>query len=629
MDDDDEDDTHLCIKCKSTIVGLENYINHRKNICGNRPSTNSVTVEEKQSKQGADVFFQSLELQSSAKKLEPVAGPSNLQIKTAAGVLTRRATAAIIATNRDPFHLPEDTLIKHDNVWMNNHRDNDDKVNKPKSYILENVEDSNDDSEISEDLEYDDHPNCETKWKPPSTHTGGKWKPGRESSNWTTRLATPEFEHTDDWEEEHTGGKWRPIMTHDKIQDMEDDEEDAYMPPPGHTKGKWIPGAKDIVKTDHKTQIMDAMAIHKEGRSVQYWCGPCNRRLISKAIYEKHLLSNLHQKRTLPEKDLEYSGSFQNSKSRRIIKPSIYVNENLYVRKNIKADKLDDNDTVVKKRRKRLPTSTECLVCKQRVKNRLMGKHLISHYHFRKCDMNNERNIVQILENIDKIVHQSPFQCSPCKFYANWQSEFLNHWHTESHQQVISKMAGILWCSFCKFECKEQEKMLEHLTGGDHQDVVSAINRSIPIVIRSKTLISCTTCEKSFRFNIQLKHHSKVCSEKSVSKAFNDQQGRIKCDKCPRSFKSKLSLRWHMKQKHQKKSYVCEPCNMEFLSAAESKAHRNIQSHRIKYMEIMKEHGCKIKDLSKACPHCDCPRFKNILHLKEHIKEKHPHEFCR
>ena len=29
----DDDDTHLCIRCNAKIIGLENYVEHRKSFC--------------------------------------------------------------------------------------------------------------------------------------------------------------------------------------------------------------------------------------------------------------------------------------------------------------------------------------------------------------------------------------------------------------------------------------------------------------------------------------------------------------------------------------------------------------------------------------------------------------------
>ena len=32
-DEPDDDDNHYCIKCKSVIAGIDNYVNHRKQKC--------------------------------------------------------------------------------------------------------------------------------------------------------------------------------------------------------------------------------------------------------------------------------------------------------------------------------------------------------------------------------------------------------------------------------------------------------------------------------------------------------------------------------------------------------------------------------------------------------------------
>lgn len=57
------------------------------------------------------------------------------------------------------------------------------------------------------------------------------------------------------------------------------------MPPPGHTRGKWLPSL--------------------DSADQRFWCGPCNRRLSSLALYDKHCRSNLHRRRTLQEDMLE------------------------------------------------------------------------------------------------------------------------------------------------------------------------------------------------------------------------------------------------------------------------------------------------------------------------------------
>lgn len=56
------------------------------------------------------------------------------------------------------------------------------------------------------------------------------------------------------------------------------------QPPPGHTKGKWIPGARADISTG-------------------YWCNPCGRNLASRVLYNKHLASFLHARRSMNDID--------------------------------------------------------------------------------------------------------------------------------------------------------------------------------------------------------------------------------------------------------------------------------------------------------------------------------------
>lgn len=116
MYDTEDDDTHLCLKCSATIIGLKNYIAHRKQHCykivrsdSALTSVASPTTEHpyEPSSLRADDFFSSLELQS-------------IQ-----AVIPSTATKA-------------------------EHAD----------YDLEDAEDSDNDL------------------YPPTSHTGGKWKPG-------------------------------------------------------------------------------------------------------------------------------------------------------------------------------------------------------------------------------------------------------------------------------------------------------------------------------------------------------------------------------------------------------------------------------------------------------------------
>lgn len=621
--DDDDDDSHLCIKCNATIVGLDNYVKHRKERCGKKPETSKPEIPtidplEPSYSLGADVFFQSLELQSSVKKtsLSRLTPP----IPISKANLDRKNALVVASTSRDlPRMSPLESNLRGED-WIGGHslrieinEDNQTKLINAvasisgtakkeiptSSYSIGPYHDykGDDDSEESEDSEEEDDEEVHVsggKWKPPPNYTGGKWRP-----------ASPDHEDWDIREE----------------QEYPEREEDYDAPPPGYTKGKWVPGAHE------KTQIMQT-TIQSKG-SVQYWCGPCNRRLGSRAIYDKHLMSNLHMKRVLPEHELEFSGHLEpirNIIEKRTSRPSRFLDDNLYSQSQRKKQKSILNIDVEKKKRKRKSYFINCSGCKSRVRQHLIGKHLISHYHFRKATETQSSVYKQlILDNIDAIVHQSPFQCSPCKFYTNWLSTFIQHWFSEEHKLKMMSIDGRYWCSFCKFECETSSEMLLHMSSSDHSEVVAVINRSMPIIIRKKTVLMCETCHQEFRYNMEIKRHCLKTGHTLTYTATDDYQELHKCQHCKLKFKSSVTLAAHLKSKHKQKAYLCLVCSRSFKSAKDAKQHRQTSEHRIKRKENMKERGLPTKDLSKNCPYCtEKTVLKNILELKNHIRIVHP-----
>lgn len=620
--EDDDEDNHLCIKCNATIIGLDNYIKHRKERCGkiksdtSKPSITIDTLEPSYSL-GADVFFQSLELQSSVKKTSLARLTPPIPISKASD----SKTLIVASTSNDiPRVSPLETNLRGED-WIGGHSlrigsnvDNETKLINAVASISGNVKkdiptsynmcfEDSEESDVSEDVE-DDEQNSVGKWKPPSNYTGGKWRP-----------ASPDHEDWDINDEDHSGEKWKLV-----IPDAPDRDDDYDAPPPGHTKGKWIPGANE------RTQIMQP-TIQTKG-SVVYWCGPCNRRLGSRAIYDKHLLSTLHLKKVLPEHELEFSGHLEPLKiEKRITRPSKLLNDTNHCQEERKKTKIAKLSVKIeKKKRKRRKHFVHCAGCKSRVRQHLMGKHLISHYHFRKArDTNSSVYQQLILDNIHATVHQSPFQCSPCKFYTNWLSNFMQHWYTEEHEQRLASMDGRLWCSFCKFECETSQDMLQHMSSSEHAEVIAVLNRSMPIIIRKRTIIKCDTCLMEFKYNIEMKKHSEKTGHPLGYTGTDIYQELHKCRLCAAKFKSSLTLAAHLKSKHKQRAYLCLVCEKTFNSSEEAKTHRQTSEHRIRRKENLKEQGVEIKDLRKKCPYCsDRVILKNIIDLKDHIRTVHP-----
>ncbi|XP_022124292.2 zinc finger protein 90 [Pieris rapae] len=612
---DDDDDNHLCIKCNATIVGLENYVKHRKQRCGKLKNVEKSVLPidplEPSYSLGADVFFQSLELQSSVKKSSSLSRltPPTPIYKTSSD---RKHTHTNPSTSRDiPRMSPLENNLRGED-WIGGHslkletsEDNQLKLIKAvarisgaakkdvstPTYNINAYNDFKDDLDVSDDSEDEDEEETAhvEKWKPPPNYTGGKWRP-----------ASPDH---DDWEPLN-------IDTHER-------DEDYDAPPPDHTKGKWVPG-------QDKTQIMQT-TLQSKG-SVQYWCGPCNRRLGSRAIYDKHLMSNLHMRKVLPEQELEFAGHlepFKNVPEKRTTR-SAFLNIELSPKKK---QKLLETKNISKKKRKRKPVFVQCSGCKSRVKLYLMGKHLISHYHFRKAtDTKSEDYKLLILNNMEAIVHQSPFQCSPCKFYTNWLSNFMQHWYSAEHQRNVESMNGRFWCSFCKFECEASQEMLDHLSSSEHTEVVAVINRSMPIIIRKKTVIKCETCSKEFRYNIEVKQHCDKTGHMVPPSASDMCQEFHKCQHCKKKFKSSITLCSHLKSEHKAQVFFCIVCSKVFDSSSEAKQHRQTSEHRVRTKEKLIARGLCSKDLRKKCPYCPGKvLLKNVLELRDHVRCVHPH----
>ncbi|XP_062547781.1 uncharacterized protein LOC134213148 [Armigeres subalbatus] len=657
----DLDDTHLCNKCGRTIVGLENYIKHRNVPCSTpKPATATIAsgpsprigpeqhyssfdfgdgikepdhhkklsnyafnydleahqsdpVQRPDSKTeykndvnydyelGADLFFSSLELQSSSKK------GGNLNASTSKLNVTPRSKGrkpTVSLSNTDPEHEQD-----HEDDWIPPEPDSE-KLMKAVSDISgtkrvelfplfqhESPEPSEDESDDDED--YD---------APPRTHTGGKWKP-------ENRPSSSQWHH------------WPDQDAHlDKSIEQEDDEDyKSFSPPPGHTKGKWVPGSK-ITRLEYRAPSFPSKPFDES-----YWCSICNRKLASRFVYERHLKSKLHLKRAQEESELERAvkpGIYSNELSKRICKPSVYLGDDFFSG-NLSPEKSstplipaeEKSSLTTKVKRKRKCYYTKCEICKTRLPIHLLGKHLISRYHYRRMLNHPVQCTDVILRNIHRIVLQSPFQCHPCKFYANTEEHFMAHWNSDEHEHNVSS-GGKLWCSFCKFECSENLQMTNHLLDQDHQEVISVINRSVPIIIRLISPIRCEFCGDEFRYNAMLNKHHEYCNEGTPEDAIRVRQSfqnLFVCTICKASFHSNTLLLQHNQKLHRITTYYCSICEVTFATPAESSKHRKTTAHKV--MSARKRQKNLV--LSKVCHICkkQCP---DILALKDHIRDEHP-----
>ena len=86
--------------------------------------------------------------------------------------------------------------------------------------------------------------------------------------------------------------------------------------------------------------------------------------------------------------------------------------------------------------------SNSCSSCNANVPTGCFGKHLVSHfhhYHLKSRELHNEL----ILEHIHEIVKQAPFQCHICRFYCNFEEQFIHHWKSKHISKMCSDETNI------------------------------------------------------------------------------------------------------------------------------------------------------------------------------------------
>nr|XP_023016267.1 zinc finger protein 252 [Leptinotarsa decemlineata] len=277
---DDDDDEHFCLKCQNTIVGLDNYVTHRRGGCkitAEPPKSlepSALLVPDEAISLKADDFFSSLELRSSAKKTETRPTTGN---KTVHGILTRSKTTGTAnqtaaGPSRTVVHPQQSKSGKH--VWIGGDQlkelgqgDNQSKLitavenlERRKEYTTryQDYDYSEDDSEAF----YSDEDGSSTDDQdvPPKNYTGGKWKP-------TSPVGWSKKSEVRDWRvppSSHTGGKWKPTSkrpnspstsdTKEKVKPFQSPKDDilsssppetkkqdfADVPPPSFTGSKWV-----------------------------------------------------------------------------------------------------------------------------------------------------------------------------------------------------------------------------------------------------------------------------------------------------------------------------------------------------------------------------------------------------
>ncbi len=178
---------------------------------------------------------------------------------------------------------------------------------------------------------------------------------------------------------------------------------------PYPSRGKWMPGLKPRV-------------IHKAGSSVEYHCKPCNRRLTGRVVFEKHLQSELHFKRTAQQLATDDGPKY----GLRRKKEDCIAEQAEREVDVLQDDEVADDPWWMNKRQKKGEKNAQrCPTCSVWVPKPLFGKHLVSRYHISRSHKHSERDRC-ILDHIHLIVLEAPFQCRLCRFYCHSHADLLS-----------------------------------------------------------------------------------------------------------------------------------------------------------------------------------------------------------
>ena len=205
-----------------------------------------------------------------------------------------------------------------------------------------------------------------------------------------------------------------------------------------------------------------------------YYCSECQRGLNDENSFAKHLKSELHFKRSLKIESMVEGKETRNKSvdfgtKHTCTKPSVSEQ----TRKN-EIESLNSKYQL-------------CPTCHSSVEKIKFGKHLVSHYHHHmSLSGSKDRRDTLVLENIEKIVKECPFQCKICNFFCNWEQDFAYHWtlnHENTDHELINENE-VFWCSLCQVFTSTCKEMSTHLNGDYHNDILSVINRCVPMILK-------------------------------------------------------------------------------------------------------------------------------------------------
>ncbi|XP_013794735.1 zinc finger protein 26-like [Limulus polyphemus] len=542
---DMDDDTHLCLRCNSTIIGLDNYVIHRKEHCTvakpdttNQFPSNSVSgyqsvtdvFQSNTCTPSASDFFSYLELQSTATPSDPS---------------KKELTSSFQQGTRTYSEQEEES--DHE---FGNH-------------------------DVFEESDDDTHP--------PQSHTGGKWKPGSRPEQYTRNqwernpssgeddedlnlaLSEPSIQRQD--HEEKVKKKLECKLCNRKYSDKGSYE--RHLDTRLHfkrshlerdvrclTSGIGLDSSKQqFKKAQRLIHLPQKGGFVKSTLKTELKCIQCCKRFVKPYEFALHLLSDKHRQAFNLRED--------------------WVNHVL------------QNEAVMVK-----SLLFRCLICSfYFAQQECFLAHVREKQHLQKAAQA-RRSLI----------------CTSCQYECYANDEMLNHLTSAVHNKnvteilpqhpvILSENSIRKSCDICPKQCEIKKCVLSS------EKKIRKENSSDSVInpyINNLTVLN----NRSLKIS-KNGHKSKLIRENIVKMIKNTEYKMRKnwcCKECKKEF-GKLDYYKHVLSSHPENCHECKICKIKFFSSSKLQKHMNTAYHK-KQERVKTRHAKHEGNL--ICEMCNC-----------------------
>ncbi len=602
--EEDTTDTHLCLVCHCTVIGLDNYVKHKKKECVGRKNQPVVTSAVQEV---AGCVATAVQAGSSPSKELAVSSATDTSNSALASPNTTHAIESTILMYHDTS--PQDISItdflsslelqsrdpapeqskpnKDDSAEASNKGNSLDHKSLPITSILNDLE-------FSDDNE-DDLPNIDTDnlmdlvddddHHPPRSHTGGKWRPAPPS-----------------------GGKWKPsgkllAMSKHRRSQQKQSSVGKRMYEDTTSKEEAMDQVEEEGTEDNNDQCDKPLTATET-----FSCFDCKRTYTRESGLTRHLLTNYHRRRA--------QASARENKARAESESEITSGTET----EMTSPKWEEESAIL-----------ECRTCDKEFNSKYnFARHLATDYHRRRSASDSgeffQNESVQAL-----LQRQKPYQCRICNFFCVDQDVFQEHLKHRNHKEALCLLVGPALCQPCNFSTRNSEEMVEHFTANCR---AYKNGERFCIVREKRHQIKCQHCGLLVHSAAALKRHIQLSHLTPVKKVLRSENGvrvRPECPYCDLKCASQSALTLHIQRIHfREKKHKCEVCEKAFGDEHSLAFHKQTKYH---YRRLAEASGLSLSDyLERARDEnrldASASLVLNSIHKKaQHQSECGEHEF--